>query len=58
MEKDHADEVAKMLTEALAENVRRAKAGKLSGYLYLDCTRYGNKFALWERYADAEACER
>ena len=43
---------------ALVEQVQDAKEGKMPGYEGLDCTRYGNKIAVWERYADAESCER
>ena len=54
----HEEEVAQYVSKVLADKVQGAKEGKFPGYEGMDCTGYGDKFAIWERYADVQTCER
>ena len=54
----HEEEVAQYVSKVLTNQVQDAKDGKFPGYESMECTRYGNKFVIWERYADAESCDR
>ncbi|KAL5513786.1 hypothetical protein ACEPAH_4187 [Sanghuangporus vaninii] len=55
---EFVEKVAQYMSDDIDNQRRLAKEGKLPGLIFIEGVRFGDSFASWEKYVDADAVDK